>query len=216
MNCAEARTGTTFKEEFYRSFRTKIYRTRTPVSGSFEITKRCNLRCIHCYNGGNTSSSAMKDELPASFWKNTIDQIVDEGCLFLLITGGDPLIRPDFSEIYEHARRRGLIVTIFSNGTLINKDHLKLFREIPPALIEITLYGIKEETYEKITGVKGSFRRCMEGVDRLLEAGLHLRLLSSGRIRMNSRRSGILPQAGALSSDLIPPFSHALTGIGNH
>jgi radical SAM protein with 4Fe4S-binding SPASM domain len=171
MNCTNTKSDTSFQKEFSRTFREKLILTRTPVSGSLEITTQCNLKCLHCYNEGN-----MTEELPASFWKGVIDQIVEEGCLFLLITGGDPLIRPDFLEIYEHARKRGVIVTIFSNGTLINKDHLKLFKELPPALIEITLYGIKEETYEKITGVKGSFKMCMEGIDMLTEAGLHIRL----------------------------------------
>jgi len=88
------------------------------------------------------------------------------------MTGGEPLLRPDFSEVYELAKRRGLLVTVFSNGTLVNERILRLFEELPPRLVDITLYGASADVYERVTGVRGSFRRCLEGVDALLARGV--------------------------------------------
>jgi radical SAM protein with 4Fe4S-binding SPASM domain len=105
-----------------------------------------------------------------------LDETAEAGCLWLLITGGEPLLRPDFTDIYTYAVRNGMLVTLFTNGTLITPsiaDHLKEYR---PFSIEITLYGATAETYEAVTGVAGSFERCMNGIRLLLERGLPLKL----------------------------------------
>ncbi|RMG04148.1 MAG: radical SAM protein, partial [Nitrospirae bacterium] len=162
------------EKTFFERFREKTQKDRVPISGSIELTKRCNLRCVHCYNGSLRYNT--KDELSTEEWKEILEQITGAGCLFLLITGGEPLIRPDFSEIYTHAKKLGLIVTIFTNGTLITKEHIELFREFPPSLIDITLYGAREETYEAITGIKGSYRKCLKGIEDIMDANLHLKL----------------------------------------
>lgn len=166
---------TQFEEKtFFERLREKTLKQRVPLSGSIEITKRCNLRCVHCYNGNLRYTT--EEELSTEEWKGLLEEITTAGCLFLLITGGEPLLRKDFPEIYIHAKKLGLIVTIFTNGTLIDEDHIKLFKELPPSLIDITLYGIKEKTYESITGVKGSYRKCIKGIDKIMDAGLHLKL----------------------------------------
>jgi radical SAM protein with 4Fe4S-binding SPASM domain len=105
-----------------------------------------------------------------------IDEITDAGCLHLLITGGEPLLRRDFLEIYCHAKKKGLLITLFTNGTLLTEEIVKLLHDFPPVTVEISLYGATEETYEKITGVKGSFRRCLEGIEDLLDHGIPLKM----------------------------------------
>jgi radical SAM protein with 4Fe4S-binding SPASM domain len=105
-----------------------------------------------------------------------LDEITDAGCLYLLLTGGEPMARKDFAEIYRYAKSKGLLVTIFTNGTLITDKILELFHDFPPKAIEISLYGATACTYEKITGVKGSYERCIAGIQKLLGKGLNLRL----------------------------------------
>jgi radical SAM protein with 4Fe4S-binding SPASM domain len=105
-----------------------------------------------------------------------LDQWVAAGCLNLLITGGDPLLRRDFAEIYRHAKLAGLDVTVFTNGTLVNDRLVELFQDLPPRAVEITLYGATAETYERITAVPGSHQRCLAGLRRLHEAGIRLTL----------------------------------------
>jgi len=105
-----------------------------------------------------------------------IDEITDAGCLHLLITGGEPLLRDDFPAIYGHAKKRGLLVTIFSNGTLITERVIGMFRELPPHEVEISLYGATAPTYEKITGVPGSYEKCMLGIKLLAENNIKVNL----------------------------------------
>ena len=148
-----------------------------PLGASLELTERCNLHCVHCYLGDQDALRKNRTrELNTAQWLDIINQIADLGCLYLLITGGDPLLRKDFAEIYTHARRRGLLVTVFTNGTLVTDTIVDLFRELPPFIVEITLYGVTPATYETITGVPGSYQHCLAGIEKLRALGLDLRL----------------------------------------
>jgi MoaA/NifB/PqqE/SkfB family radical SAM enzyme len=150
---------------------------RIPLVGSLEVTERCNLGCAHCYiNLPAGDYGARRRELITREMYQILDQVVDEGCLWLLLTGGEPFVRPDFLDIYTYAKKKGLLVTLFTNGTTVTPriaDHLAEWR---PFAVEITLYGATQETYERVTGVKGSFERCMRGIQLLLERGLPLKL----------------------------------------
>ena len=105
-----------------------------------------------------------------------MDEIVAEGTLFVLFTGGEVLVRPDFPELYLYARSQGLLVTIFTNGTLITDRIADLFAEHRPDKVEISLYGMTQETYERVTRVPGSFEKCLAGIRRLVERGVPLTL----------------------------------------
>jgi radical SAM protein with 4Fe4S-binding SPASM domain len=115
-------------------------------------------------------------ELNTIQWFSIIDEITEAGCLNLLITGGDPLLRKDFLEIYSHAKKNGLLVTVFTNGTLITDRILELFKLLPPQAVEISIYGATATTYEKITGIKGSYEKCLRGIQRLLEHKINVKL----------------------------------------
>jgi radical SAM protein with 4Fe4S-binding SPASM domain len=96
--------------------------------------------------------------------------------LWLLLTGGEPLLRRDFLDIYDYARRKGLILTLFTNGTLITRRIADYLAESRPFNIEISLYGATQETYERVTGIPGSYARCWRGIELLLERKLPLSL----------------------------------------
>ena len=162
-------------EEYLVRFNKTVIDSRIPLSGSIELTQKCNLRCIHCYHGDYQQRSTQK-EMATQEMLSIIDQITDAGCLYLLITGGEPLLRKDFPEIYRHARGKGLVVTVFTNGTMITDEVQALFKEYPPYEVEISIYGATTSTYEKITGVPGSYEKCINGVRTLLEGGTHVRL----------------------------------------
>lgn len=150
---------------YLKHFNSKMVANRIPVSGSIDLTKQCNFRCIHCYLPPTSDSSA--PELSTSQWKAVIDQITEAGCLFLLITGGEPLFRSDFPEIYSYAVQKGLLVTVFSNGALVSDRIIDCFRELPPYVVEITLYGATPETYEHITGHRSHYAKTLAGIDKL-------------------------------------------------
>ncbi len=147
------------------------------LTASLELTERCNLRCVHCYiNRPAGDEEARKRELDTEEWKALLDDMAQAGALWLVITGGEPLLRPDWAEVYLHAKRRGFLITLMTNGTLLTPEGADLLAEYPPWQIEITLYGATAETYEAITGVPGSYARCRRAIDLLRERDLTLNL----------------------------------------
>jgi radical SAM protein with 4Fe4S-binding SPASM domain len=130
-------------------------------------------------------SSLFREELKTNAILRLLDDAAEMGCLFLLLTGGEPLLRDDFAEIYRHAKRIGMLVTVFSNGTLMKEPILDLFSELPPRCVEITLYGATDAVHDKITDMPGSLRRCREGIDALQDRGVGVRLKT---ILMNGNR----------------------------
>ena len=163
--------------QFGKDLHKKAVEKRIPISGSYELTFRCNLRCAHCYcNLPLNDREAVEKELTTQKVFKIFDQMAEAGCLWLLITGGEPLLRKDFLEIYSYAKKKGFIITLFTNGTLITQEIADYLAEWPPFLVEVTLYGATKETHEKVTGVPGSFLRFQRGIDLLLERKIPLGL----------------------------------------
>jgi radical SAM protein with 4Fe4S-binding SPASM domain len=160
--------------EFFTLLSARASRDRIPLTGSIDLTQRCNLRCVHCYAGPEAGGVA--GELSAGEIRGLVDQISEAGCLFLMLTGGDPLARADFVSVYRYIRRSGLFATVFTNGTLITDAVAKVLRDFPPRAVEVSLYGARAETHDAVTRVPGSFVRCLRGMDRLAEAGVPVRL----------------------------------------
>ncbi len=136
-----------------------------------ELTERCNNNCIHCYiNLPADDLTAKKKELTTDEIKNILKKAVSLGCLTVRFTGGEPLLREDFGELYIFARRQGFKVVIFTNATLINKDLAELLSNIPPLeKIVITLYGMEKNSYEAVTRTAGSYEAAWRGINLLLE-----------------------------------------------
>jgi len=158
----------------------KAWRDKIPLSGSFAITHQCNFSCGHCYVPAS-ERRGMRDgkrEVQTSEVRRIIEECAAEGCLYLLITGGEPLLREDFAEIWIHAKRQGLLLTLFTNGALISRQTIELLSEWPPQVGEITLYGATERTYEVVTGRPCSCKSVRRGIEMLLEAGIAVRLKS--------------------------------------
>jgi radical SAM protein with 4Fe4S-binding SPASM domain len=143
-----------------------------PLNGEIDLTYRCNLKCGHCYGVCEPD----KNELTTHEVFRILDEMKQAGCLWLLLSGGEPLVRKDFREIYTYAKKEGFLITLFTNGTLLTPELVTRLREYPPFSVEVSLYGISRQTYESVTGVTGSFERCMRGINLLLEHGLPLKL----------------------------------------
>lgn len=187
-----------FSERIFK----KIGNSRIPLSGSIEVTERCNLNCVHCFiNRPSGDNGAKEQELTYQEFCKTIDQIVDEGCLWLLITGGEPFIRPDFLDIYTYAKKKGLLITLFTNGTMITRRIADYLAEWRPFSIEITLYGATKETYESITGIKGSYAQCIHGIELLLERKLPLKLKTMATTINKQEIGDMQDYAGKLGLD---------------
>ncbi len=150
---------------------------RVPLQVSIEVTRRCPLECLHCYNNlpmGDTD--AKRRELTKEEHFRVLDELVEMGCFWILYTGGEIFARKDFLEIYTYAKQKGFLITLFTNGTIINEQIADYLKEWPPFAIEITLYGRTRETYEALTAIPGSYDRCLRGIRLLKERGLPLKL----------------------------------------
>jgi radical SAM protein with 4Fe4S-binding SPASM domain len=155
----------------------KFQGKRAPLEVSIEVTRRCPLECLHCYNNLPMSDhTARAQELTFEEHCRLLDELVQAGCLWVLYTGGEIFARKDFLEIYTEAKKRGFLITLFTNGTMINERIADYLAEYRPFAIEITLYGATRETYEALTQIPGSYDRCMRGIRLLLERNLPLKL----------------------------------------
>lgn len=162
--------------DWLNEFQARLPERRFPIAGILELTSRCNLRCVHCYiKDAETQSTS---DLSTVKMKQIIDQIADAGTLFLLITGGEPLLRKDFGELYIYARSKGILVTLFTNGTLLTEEIIKVLNQAPPLGVEITAYGATKLTYEAVTQVPGSFDKFMHGLELLQVGGIKFDLKS--------------------------------------
>jgi radical SAM protein with 4Fe4S-binding SPASM domain len=168
----------------YGEFSLRLHRQgleqRFPLGVTLELTARCNLRCAHCYiNRPAGDRQAQAEELSVQDWTRLLAEMSAAGTLWLLLTGGEPLLRRDFQEIYLAAKRAGMIITLFTNGTLITPEIADFWQEFPPFAVEITVYGLSRETYEQVTRVPGSHQRCFQGIEMLLARKLPLALKTS-------------------------------------
>jgi len=150
------------------------------VNAKVELTERCNLACRMCYVRHYAGDVVLRaGELSAQQWLDLARTAVDNGMVFLLLTGGEVFLRPDFFEIYTPLTRLGLILTLFTNGTLVTESIATRLAEAPPSRTDITLYGATAETYEAVTGVPGSYARCCAGIERLVKYRVPLGLKST-------------------------------------
>lgn len=149
-------------------FENKIRYKKIPFHCLLELTYRCNLKCIHCYVVKNN-----KKEFTTKQFFNVLDQLKELGTLYLTISGGEPLVRNDFFEIAEYAKANNFVLRIFTNAVLINRKVADKIKKLKPLAIEVSLYGL-EKTHDKITSIKGSFRKSIQGIKLLKKRGLNV------------------------------------------
>ncbi len=142
---------------------------RYPINATLELTLRCNLKCKMCmfrHSDCENAGMAVK-ELTASQWADMAQQMYEAGTLNILITGGEPMLRQDFCEIYKNIYRLGFIVTLYTNATLVTEEIMQTLRLYPPHQIGITLYGASNQTYETLCGSAEGFDRALSGARAL-------------------------------------------------
>jgi radical SAM protein with 4Fe4S-binding SPASM domain len=154
-------------------------KNRVLLSVVMDVTARCNNDCCHCYvNLPANEPKAKARELTFEEIKGLVDQCVSLGTLWFVLSGGEPLLRPDFFDIYLYLKKKGLLVSVLTNASLVTQDHVNLFKRYPPRDIEVTVYGITPEVHKAVTG-KNTFTATMTGIDRLLSASLPVTLKST-------------------------------------
>ena len=147
-----------------------------PIAGNFELTARCNFNCPMCYV--HLSDEQVKQqggELTAQQWLQIAKEARDRGLVFALLTGGEPLVRRDFFEIYDGMKEMGILISINSNGSLIRGEILERFLADPPSRFNISLYGGSNETYQNMCG-RSVYEQVKENIRALRKAGVDVSL----------------------------------------
>lgn len=140
-------------EGIWASIRKEAADKGIPIHGHFELTPQCNLNCKMCYVHLNTRQMKGIRELSCDTWINLIDSAIEEGMIFASLSGGECLLYPYFDEIYKHLNSKGVIITVLTNGVLL-ESKLELFKKYPPSYIQVSFYGYDEESYERVTGFR--------------------------------------------------------------
>ncbi len=148
-----------------------------PIAGNFELTARCNFNCPMCYVHMTSEQlkASGREELTAQQWLDIARAAKEKGMIFVLLTGGEPLVRKDFFEIYDGMREMGLLISINSNGSMLQGDILERFLKTPPFRFNISLYGGNNETYSRMCGIP-AYDRVKENIRRLRQAGVEVSL----------------------------------------
>ena len=147
---------------------------KIPLGGTFELSPVCNFQCRMCYVRKTTKEveESLRPIMTLEDWRRIAAQAREAGMLYLLLTGGEPLLWPDFWTLYEELISMGFVISINTNGSMIDDEAIERFRKLPPRMIHITLYGAGDETYERLCGAKHVFDRVIHAVDGLQKAGV--------------------------------------------
>ena len=169
-----------FAEETYvkgdssiEQIREKVWiKNRHAHVGGIELTPYCNLKCVHCYLQDQDKCQLLSTQEI----KYIIDKLFDVGVLFLYFTGGEIFTRKDFLEIYVYAKRKGFIVELLTNGTLIDSEAIEIFNQYPPASVSISMYGKDEQSYYRVTGQHGIYNKVMHTFELLYQNSIHFEI----------------------------------------
>ena len=151
---------------------------RIPLNGTFELTPMCNFACKMCYvrKTRQEVQNSPRPILTLEDWRRIARQARDAGTLELLLTGGEPLLWPDFWTLYEELIDMGMIVSVNTNGSLIDEEAIRRFRRRPPERLNITLYGASDATYKRLCGADGVFSKVDGAIRGLMDAGITVKL----------------------------------------
>lgn len=156
----------------------KASQMRIPLSGTFELSPVCNFSCRMCYvrKSQKEVQESPRKILQLDDWRAIAREARDAGMLYLLLTGGEPLLWPDFWTLYDELVDMGFLVSINTNGSMIDEEAIAHFRRKPPQRVNITLYGANDDTYRRLCGISGVFAKVDRAIRGLLDAGITIKL----------------------------------------
>ncbi len=137
---------------------------------AYNCTKRCNLRCLHCYSSSGANSS-LADELTTAEAKQLLSQLAEVNCPVVLFSGGEPLLRDDLFELLAEAKRLKLRTVISTNGTLLDSKTAGKLSDVGVSYVGISIDGA-EEFHDTFRQAKGSFKAALSGIENCKKAGL--------------------------------------------
>ena len=180
-----------------------------PLNVTFELTPHCNFDCVMCYVRLTKEQAAEQGRmLTADEWLQIAGQVRDSGALNLCLTGGEPLAHPDFWEIYSKLNEMGFLISVLSNGSLIDETAIEKFRLYgKPFCIKLTLYGASDGTYESVCGCADGFTRISKAIDLLKAEQIPLKM-SATVVKQNAEE---LQKMYAFANEKGVPFQHTIS-----
>lgn len=153
-----------FIEYIYQ--RKKVY---IPLAMTLEITNKCNFNCQFCYIN---EDGKKKYDIEINKLKSDIDFLVNKGLLVVYLTGGEVLTYPHFEELYRYLKYKGIFVVLLTNLSLLNEKHIKLFKELPPYRITVSIYGMTEEQFQNVTQTQYDYKKILKNIMLLKDNGI--------------------------------------------
>ena len=158
----------------------KATMNRIPINGILELTPHCNMRCNMCFVQLTTSESSKLGKVKSGTeWIQLVEEMKKAGTLFILLTGGEPLTHPDFKQIYLALKDMGMIITINTNGTIIDESWADFFQQHPPRRINITLYGKDNDTYGRLCHYSQGYNKTIKAIELLQQRDISLKINGS-------------------------------------
>lgn len=175
LDALKEQNGYARTDVFHRYLRKAAFEKGIPLIGSFELTPRCNLDCKMCYVHLEPDA-ILSRELTTEQWIGLIDQACDSGMIYATLSGGECLLYPGFKEIYDHLQARGVLITILTNGTLLDEEMTAWFAERSPQRLQVSVYGSSPQEYEKVTGSGEAFFRVDKAIGLVKKVGIPFNL----------------------------------------
>lgn len=151
----------------------KASKEGVPLSGTFELTRNCCFNCKMCYV--HDENCVIKKELTSEQWLSVARTARENGMLFLLLTGGEPLLRSDFNYLYKELAKMGFVISINTNGYLLDGEIAETLKAFPPSRLNISLYGADGKAYRELCG-GDYFDRVMKNIKDMQAAGMNIKL----------------------------------------
>lgn len=159
----------------------KASMAKIPLGGTFELTPVCNFHCQMCYirKSPEEVKAHCRPCMTLERWLEIAEKARKRGMLYLLLTGGEPFLWEDFWTLYEELSKMGFLISINSNGTLIDEETVERLKKTPPTRINITLYGAGSSSYARLCGAPDGFERTSRAIEMLRKAGIMVKLNGS-------------------------------------
>ena len=177
----------------------------------WDFTHKCNLNCRHCYSNSGLESG---QELSTKEAVNVVDQLADFGVTALAFSGGEPLSRIDFFEVASHAVKRGLYVSVATNGTLLTKANVKKLKEAGINYVEVSIDGATAQTHDSFRGIPSAFERAIVGLKNCVEEDLCACIATTATKSNIAEMPDILDLAERIGAERFTYFNFVPTGRG--
>jgi radical SAM protein with 4Fe4S-binding SPASM domain len=177
----------------------------------WDFTHNCNLNCKHCYSN---SGATRETELTTEEALEVVDQLADAGVIALAFSGGEPLSRKDFFEVASHAAKRGLYVSVATNGTLLSKENVRRLKQAKINYVEVSIDGATAETHDSFRGVPSAFEKAVAGLKNCVEADLCACIATTATKSNIAEMPEILDLAEEIGAERFTYFNFVPTGRG--